>query len=531
MTIPDLNFGDLLDKIAVVIPDQPAIIHGERVLSWKEFHERSNRLARMLIAQGLKPGSKVAFYLRNTPAYLELFSACVKARFTHANVNYRYVDHELFHVLDNSDAEAIVYDAEFQPHIDALAPKLGKVRAYIGVGISDGSMETRESKTFDFETACTEGDAAPLGIKRSGKDLYFMYTGGTTGYPKAVMWQHQDRVAVIGMTEASNSSEHAQIVANSSPGPVVLAACPLMHSTGFTTSLSTLVSGGCVVLLPTPAFDAQTCLQEIQKHKVERMAIVGDAFSVPILEHLREHSADYDLTSMSIISSAGAMWSADRKLELLKYFTNATLADSLGSSEGSRLGASTTKVGDTSETGSFQLGPHAKVFTEEFREVIPGSGEAGMIATSGAIPLGYYKDEERTAKTFPTINGIRYSMAGDWCKLETDGSMILLGRGNNCINSGGEKIYPEEVEEALKTMDEIYDAAVIGIPDERWGQAVVAVIHLMEEDSLDSLTIRDHLSSRLARYKHPKQLKFVNSSFRHDNGKINYRAVNALLTN
>ncbi|MFT6433724.1 MAG: fatty-acyl-CoA synthase [Candidatus Azotimanducaceae bacterium] len=518
MATADLNFGDLLEKVAAAIPEKPAIVHGNNTLSWREFDERSNRLAHHLVDMGLKPGSKVAFYLRNTPAYLELFFACVKARLTHANVNYRYVDHELFHVLDNSDAEAVVYDAEFQTQIDALAPRLDKVRTFLRTGSS-------------FEAACTEGDASPLQIERSGKDLYFMYTGGTTGYPKAVMWQHEDRVAVIGMTEATTATEHGQQIKESSAGPVVLAACPLMHSTGFTTSLSTLVSGGCVVLLPTPAFNAEICLQEIQKHKVERMAIVGDAFSVPILEHLRLHANDYDLSSVSIISSAGAMWSAHRKLELLKYFKNATLADSLGSSEGSKLGASTTKAGDTSATGSFLLGPRTKIFTEDFREVEPGTSEAGMIATSGNIPLGYYKDEARTEKTFPTINGVRYSMAGDWCTLDADGSMALLGRGNNCINSGGEKIYPEEVEEALKTMAEVHDAAVIGIPDERWGQAVVAVIHLRSEESLESTKIREHLIDKLARYKHPKQVIFVSDSFRHDNGKVNYRAVNALLPN
>jgi len=521
MATADLNFGDLLEKVADAIPERPAIVHGKHTLSWREFDQRSNRLAHHLVDIGLKPGSKVAFYLRNTAAYLVLFSACAKARLTHANVNYRYVDHELFHVLDNSDAEAIVYDAEFQPQIDTLAPRLNKVRTFLQVGLQPGSS---------FEAACNAGDASPLHIERSGKDLYFMYTGGTTGYPKAVMWQHDDRIAVIGMTAANTAAEHGQLIGDGPVGPVVLAACPLMHATGFTTALATLVSGGCVVLLPTPAFDAKICLQEIQKNNVERMAIVGDAFSVPILEHLRLHADKYDLSSVSIISSAGAMWSANRKLELLKYFKNATLADSLGSSEGSKLGASTTKAGDTSETGSFKLGPHAKVFTEDYREVVPGSGEAGMIATSGNIPLGYYKDVARTEKTFPTIKGVRYSMAGDWCKLEADGSMTLLGRGNNCINSGGEKIYPEEVEEALKTMTEVYDAAVIGIPDERWGQAVVAVIHLLSEGSLESAKIRDHLSDKLARYKHPKQVIFVNNSFRHDNGKVNYRAVTALMT-
>lgn len=523
MAVPDLNFGDLFDELARVIPDRLAIVHGDRRLTWRELDERSNRLARKLMSVGLVPGDKVAFYLRNSPAYVELFAACVKARLTHANVNYLYVDDELFYVLDNSDARAVVYDAEFAPHIQALHPRLSKVDLYLEVG---GQVPTELAASF--EKACTEGDASPLGIERSGEDLYFMYTGGTTGYPKAVMWEHKHRIAVIGMSNALNAADHARDVVKGT-GSVVLPACPLMHSTGFTTAVSALMSGGCVVLLPSRSFDAEICLKEIDRLKVERLAIVGDAFSVPILQHLREHGGAYDLSSVVLISSAGAMWSAERKRELLEYFTHATLADSLGSSEGSRLGMRTTSAGDDIETASFQLGPNVKVFTEDFREVVPGSGEAGMIATAGSIPLGYYKDEERTARTFPTINGVRYSMAGDWCRLEADGTMILMGRGNNCINSGGEKIYPEEVEEALKLHPDVQDAAVIGVPDERWGQAVAALIRTRDDVLLDEDAIRSHLQDRIARYKHPKQIRFVDARIRHENGKVNYRAVRALM--
>ncbi len=523
MSVPDLNFGDLFDEVARVIPDRLAVVHGDTRLTWREFDRRSNRLARKLTDAGLAPGSKVAFYLRNSPAYLELFAACAKARLTHANVNYLYVDDELFHVLHNSDAQAVVYDAEFAPHILSLAPRLSKVSVYLEVG-DQAPMDLATG----FEAACREGDASPLGIERSGEDLYFMYTGGTTGYPKAVMWEHKHRIAVIGMSRAGDAASHARDVVQAR-GPIALPACPLMHSTGFTTAVSTLVAGGCVVLLPATSFDAELCLREIDRHKVERLAIVGDAFSVPILEHLRQHGSAFDLGSVSLISSAGAMWSAERKQELLEYFTLATLSDSLGSSEGSRLGSRTTSRGDGVATASFQLGPDAKVFTEDFREVMPGSGEAGMIATTGSIPLGYYKDEARTAKTFPTIDGVRYSMAGDWCVLEADGTLTLLGRGNNCINSGGEKVYPEEVEEALKLHPDVDDVAVIGVPDERWGQAVAAVIRTRAEVPLDDATIRSHLQDRLARYKHPKRIRCVDARIRHANGKVNYRAVRKLM--
>ena len=523
MTVPDLNFGDLFEAVAEQIPDRTAIVHGTTAYSWRELDQRTNRLARALLEAGLTTGSKVAFYLRNTPAYLELFVACAKARLTHANVNYLYVDQELYYVLDNSDAEAVVYDAEFAPQIAALRPRLSKVHVLLEVGDA-----AKVPQALSFEQACQAGDAAALDIERSGEDLYFMYTGGTTGYPKAVMWEHKHRIAVIGMSSADTAHAHAQQIA-ATPGPMTMPACPLMHSTGFTTAVATLVAGGCVVLLPSRSFNAQLCLEEIQRLRVQRLAIVGDAFSVPILEFLQQSPDRYDLSSVQLISSAGAMWSAERKQALLKHFKHATLADSLGSSEGSRLGARVTEQGDAVATGSFQRGPGVKLFTEDFREVAPGSNEAGMIATSGSIPLGYYKDAERTAQTFPTIDGVRYSMAGDWCHLRADDTLVLLGRGNNCINSGGEKIYPEEVEEALKQHPDILDAAVIGVPDPRWGQAVAAVVVNRDGRLVEGDALRRHLSTRLARYKHPKHLQQADGAIRHDNGKVNYRAVRAMM--
>lgn len=523
MSVPDLNFGDLFEAVAQVIPDRPAIIYGDQRVTWRQFDCRTNRLARNLAEAGLKPGSKVAFYLSNTPAYLELFSACAKGRFTHANVNYRYVDHELFHVLDNSDAEAVVYDAAFAPQIQSLQPRLGKVKIFLAVG-----GDTLNDFSSDFEGACTQGDDSALQLRRSGEDQYFMYTGGTTGYPKAVVWQHKDRVAVIGMTTAKDARSHATKIKDL-PGPVALPACPLMHSTGFTTAVSTLVSGGCIVLLPKDVFDADLCLSEIDRNLVARVAIVGDAFSIPILERLRQAPEKYDLSSVALISSAGAMWSESCKRELLEYFPNATLSDSLGSSEGSKLGSSVMKKGESIGTASFQIGPLVKVFTEDFKEVAPGSGEAGMIAKAGPLPLGYYKDEARSEKTFPTVDGVRYSMAGDWCRIEADGTMILLGRGNNCINTGGEKVYPEEVEESLKKVPEIVDVAVLGMPDERWGQAVTALVRMQEGQQFEEDRVVAQLKLELARYKHPKVYKIVVDDFRHENGKINYRQARQMI--
>lgn len=521
--IPDLNFGDMFDALAPLIAARPAIVWGETVRTWREFDARSNRLARRLRALGLEPDSKVAFYLRNSPAYVELFAACAKARCVHANVNYRYVGEELYYLLDNSDAEVVVFDTDYADQVDRIRGRLPRVRAWLAVG------EHPPAFAESFEDACQQGDPSPLDLARSGDDLYFMYTGGTTGYPKAVMWPHKSRISVIGMARADDAPSHARLVAADDSYPIAMPAAPLMHSTGLTTMLSTLCAGGTLVLLPTRGFDAEACLREIDRHRVMRVAIVGDAFSVPLLEHLRAHADRYDTSSVQLISSAGAMWSEHFKQELLEYFPDAVLSDSLGSSEGSRMGAITTRRGETTRTARFELGPNVKVFTEDFREVEPGSGESGMLAKAGPLPLGYYKDPERTEQTFPIIDGVRYSLAGDQCRIEADGTLTLLGRGNVCINTGGEKVYPEEVEEALKQMPSIVDAAVLGVPDERWGNVVAALLRTQDGRPVAESAIRDHLDTLIARYKHPRIVRFVTDEFRHDNGKINYRQAQQMM--
>ena len=520
----DLNFGDLYDAVAAAFPRRTAIISGEQRLSWQELDVCSNRLARTLAGAGLEPGSKVAFYLRNSPAYVLLWNACVKGRFVHANVNYRYVEEELFYLLDNADSEAVAYDAEFRPQVEQLRPRLPRVRLWLEVG--DASPAPFAA---GFGEACRAGDGAPLDIERSGDDLYFMYTGGTTGYPKAVMWPARERIAAIGMTDAADVASHVARLVSAGEPPVLLTAAPMMHSTGLTSMMSCLVQGGCVVIPPMQRFDAEVCLQNIDNHRVTQLALVGDAFSLPLLDTLRESGDRFDLSSVRLINSAGAMWSGHVKQELLTYFSKATLSDSLGASEGSRLASAVTTAGERSTTARFVLGPHARVFREDHTEVTPGSGEAGLLATAGAIPLGYYKDPEKTAATFPVIDGVRYSMPGDWVRVAADGSMELLGRGSHCINTGGEKVFPEEVEEALKCLPQIVDAAVVGLPDERFGQVVTALLRTSSGAEPDLANLRTLLAKQIASYKHPRRIVVAGEDFRHANGKVNYRLVRRLL--
>ncbi len=523
---PDLNFGDVYDAVAKVVPERTAIIYGEKQISWKVFDERTNRLARSLLSRGLTTNSKVAFYLRNCPAYVELWATCAKGRFVHANINYRYVDHELLYLLENSDAEAVVYDSEFRSHVEALQPKLPQVKAWLEVGAGVHAADFAEP----YDALCAEGDPSPLDIERSGDDLYLMYTGGTTGYPKGVMWPARNRIAAIRAVEGTTIDEHVQSVLEQESQPVSMPAAPMMHSMGLTTTMSNLCRGGCLVVLPTRGFDAEVCVREIEKHRVQRLSIAGDAFALPLAAFLRDHSGQFDLSSLLSVSSAGTMWSEHLKQELLEYLPQITITDALGSSEGSGLGRSERKRGSSGETGRFKAGAHVKLLREDMTEVTWGSGEAGLLAVAGPLPIGYYKDPEKTAQTFPVIEGIQYSVAGDWCRIDADGNMTLLGRGSNCINTGGEKVYPEEVEEALKQVTNVVDAAVAAVPNERFGQAVGAVITTQGGSVIAEDVLRAQLENYIARYKHPRHVVFLdNNQFRHDNGKVNYREVKRLL--
>ncbi len=522
------NFGDLFDALAPALGERPALLHGEVVRTWAEFGERSNRLARALVARGLQPNDKVAFVLRNSPAYMELFAACVKARLVHVNVNYRYVDNELLYVLQNSDSKAVVFDAEFAPQIQRLLDRLEPGVTLIQVDDESSPSVASQVPAESYEHLSSEGDGSPLDITRSGADLYFQYTGGTTGMPKAVMWRQHDRISLFAMARGRDASDHAAQTASRVGYAVLLPACPLMHSTALTTAIATLCGGGAVVTLPGHRFDAAELLETIERRKVSALSIVGDAFARPVLDELRSTSRKFDLGSVTSISSAGVIWSSECKLEMLNYFPNAILRDSLGSSEGSGLAAMETRAGSTAETGSFVLGDGVKVFTDDFREVVPGSGELGRIAKSGYIPVGYYRDEARTAETFPVVNGVRYAIPGDWCSVESDGTIRLIGRGSTCVNTGGEKVFPEEVEIALCQLPGVVDALVTGVPDERWGQAVAAVVQTAPGFAADAESIRRQLREHLAGYKIPKHVVFVGSVPRAASGKADYKGVQNL---
>jgi len=310
-------------------------------------------------------------------------------------------------------------------------------------------------------------------------------------------------------------------------GARLMPCCPLMHGTGLFTAIGTLAQGGSVVTLEGLSFDAEECLAAVDRWQVNGLAIVGDAFAKPLLRALDAADGKYDVSSLLSMVSSGVMWSMEVKQGLLRHNPALVLTDSFGASEAIGFGRSDTTVDGTVQTARFVLGEHCKVFTEDFREVKPGDPEPGFVARAGAIPRGYYKDPEKTAKTFPVIDGVRYSMPGDWVRVEADGSLVLLGRGSVCINTAGEKVYPEEVEEVLKGHDSVDDALVVGIPDEKWGQMVTAVVQLHPGTSLDEEALRAHARTHLAGYKTPKRILARETLGRASNGKADYKMITA----
>ncbi|MEE2665761.1 MAG: acyl-CoA synthetase [Myxococcota bacterium] len=533
------NLGDLFEGVEAGLPaDAPALIHGTEQISWGDLASRTRSLAAALQARGAAPDDKVALYLRNGTAYTETLGACFKARLVHVNVNYRYVDDELHYILDDSDAAFVVFDEEFQDRVLRIASRLPRVKGWIQVSGAEGGAVPEIAESYAALVA--ERPDAELAVERSPDDLMFIYTGGTTGMPKAVMWRHEDIWGALGggaNTPASRGrrpstpAEHIANVTAHGPGPRQLCACPLMHGTGLLTAIGNLLGGGATLTLSGTRFDPAALFDEAERHRAQSLVIVGDAFARPMLEVLDAEPDRWDLSSLKVVLSSGVMWSGEVKEGLLRHLPGAALADLFGSSEAVGFGTSVTRHKHRVEgaTGTFRVGAHCKVFSEDHREVMPGSGERGFIARCGSIPLGYYKDPEKTAKTFPVIDGVRYSIPGDWCKVEADGTLTLLGRGSATINTAGEKVHSEEVEEALKLHPNVADALVVGIPDPKWGQAVTAVVELRRGE-FDEDELRAHVRVHLAGYKTPKRVFAVaDAMFRGANGKADYRRAAAFV--
>jgi fatty-acyl-CoA synthase len=529
-----MNFASMWEAVADRRPEAIAQIHGSRRDTFRAFDDRAARLAAALAARGVAPGAKVALYLFNCNEYLETVFAAMKLRAVPVNVNYRYLADELHYLLDNSDAEVLVYHGALADRVLAVRERLPGLRHLIQVETTEEDHVPLPAGATEYEMALGEVAPAPRSERGAGEHL-FLYTGGTTGMPKGVMWTHKALYAQLSasflplgrpvpttVAEVAEAADDLDAIGAGGPG---LAAAPLMHGMAWFSSMGRLLIGGSVVVLPNRSFDAHEFWRAVQEHRVAAATIVGDAFARPLVEALveaEERGTPYDVSSLGMVISGGVMWTPTWKQPFLDRGVM-MLIDGLGSSEATGAAMMISTAGQDLATARFQRGPDARVLTDDGRDVTPGSGEVGVIAISGdALPDGYYKDDAKTEATFRLVDGRRYAIPGDYATVEADGTITLLGRGSVCINTGGEKVFPEEVEEALKLHPAVVDCTVVGVPDPKWGQAITAVV-ACRAPAPDAAALVAHARERLAAYKSPKHVVFVERVLRSPAGKADYR--------
>ena len=531
----EMHFASVWESIADVIGDETAVVHGDTRRSWSEYDERAARMAAAYVAAGLGSDSKIGLYMYNGNEYLEAQYGGFKMRGVPVNVNYRYLDEELWYLLDNSDAEALVFHSSLGDRVARVVDRLPKLKLLVEV---DDGGPGQVPGALAYEAVLAGHDPMPR-ISRAEDDIYMLYTGGTTGMPKGVMYAMGGMTGgfvtsgfpLLGLAAPSDASEIAALVKGAAEAGnrlISIPAAPLMHGTGvWLGAFIPHLAGGVVVTLQNRSLDADELLRLVEAEAVTNLTIVGDAFAKPIIRALDAAIAagrPYDTSSLKMVISSGVMWTAEVKEQLLDRVEQLVLLDAIGSTEGS-MGMSITMKGLPPSTAKFSQMPTTKVFTDDDREVQPGSGEIGMVAAGGNVPFGYFKDPEKSARTFRVINGQRYSFPGDLAMVADDGSLILLGRGSQVINSGGEKIFPEEVEEAVKRVAGVHDCLVVGIDDEKFGQAVTAVVSLNEGAAATEGEIIAGVKGQLAGFKAPKRVVFVSQVPRAPNGKADYKAA------
>ncbi len=527
----EAHFATVWESIAQAQPDAIAVTIGDERRSWGDWETRSARLAGAFADAGLGPDSKVGLYLYNGIEYCETQFAAFKGRGVPVNINYRYLDDELLYLLENSDSEALVFHGSLGDRVEKVMERSPKVKLWLQV--KDGDEPLVPGAQWYEDALAAHDPAAP--IQRSEDDIYMLYTGGTTGMPKGVMYDMGGMVRsflglalpVMGLAVPDDLNTLApSLVEASAEGKVNVSipACPMMHGTGgWIGTMMPHCGGAEVVCLEGRSFDPHELWQVAQRRNATQLVIVGDAFAKPMVNALDEAASRgeaYDVSKVKLIISSGVMWSSEVKQALLDR-GSFLLYDAMGSSEGS-MGTQISGPGMPPSTAKFAMSPTTKVYNEAGEEVKPGSGERGLVAAGGNVPIGYFKDETKSAATFKTIDGVRYSFPGDWATVEEDGTITLLGRGSQCINTAGEKVFPEEVEEAVKQHPDVIDCLVVGVEDEKFGQRVTAVASLQPGSTADEDALRGFVRERLSAYKVPKQVFLVEHVQRAPNGKADY---------
>ena len=526
------QLADLFESVVDTIPDREALVCDPVRLTYRDLDERCNQLAHHLLASGVGRGDHVGCHMPNQTPYVETMIACFKIGAVPVNVNYRYVEGELRYLYDNADLKALVFDAEFADRVAAVAPEIDTLDHLVATG--DTSAVDLPEGTVAYEPALAEQPTTRDGLLegRSPDDRYMLYTGGTTGMPKGVVWRHED-MFFAGMGGGNPVGEPVsspeELVERINPDFQIgmFAAPPLMHGAAFLGTFIGFFQGSKVVLIRK--YTGHGVCELIEREKLNTISIVGDAMALPIIEALEER--EYDLSTLGVISTAGAVMSQSVKDRLKEKLPNAFVLDSYGSSETGYNG-SATEDSSTDSGLKFRVTERTNVIDPETRTIVErGSGQVGRVAQTGPIPLEYYKDEAKTAETFVEVDGKRWVLMGDAATIDEDGVIHFLGRGSVCINSGGEKIFPEEVEAALKAHPSVEDAIVAGIPDPRWGQRVGAVVQLRHDAPAPPTLeeIRAHCEGRLARYKTPRALAVVDEVMRSPAGKPDYGWARTLL--
>jgi acyl-CoA synthetase (AMP-forming)/AMP-acid ligase II len=517
------NLADLIEHSVDLVGDRTAVVVGHRRVTYKELDERANRLAHHLAANGVTKDATVGIYAHNSIEFVETMFAAFKLRAVPINVNYRYVAEELEYLFDNADLVALVHQRQFSPLVAQVLPQCPLLKHV--VVIEDGTDAQYEG--VEYEAALAEQSPERDFGPRSDDDIYILYTGGTTGMPKGVVYRHEDVWRVLGggidfQTGVAVTDEWQQSRAGAeAPAPgVSFPIAPLMHGAGQWGTFNTLFGGNTVVLIPR--FDPHEVWKLVEREKVNTIAVTGDAMARPMVEALRE--GNYDTSSVVAFSSTAAVFSPSIKDEYLELLPNCFLTEAIGATETGFSGLTMHQKGQKAKGGgpTVNIGPETIVIDDDGNPIEPGSERIGRIARSGHVPLRYHKDPEKSAATFITLNGVRYSIPGDFARVEADGSVTLLGRGSNCINSGGEKIFPEEVEGALKSHPDVFDAIVVGVPDERFGSRVAAVVQPREGKQPTLEELDTHVRTKIAGYKVPRELFLVDEVRRQPSGKPDY---------
>ena len=536
------NLATIQEAIADAVPDRECIVYRDRRITWRAFTDRTRRLANVLRGRGLgcrveraalrnweSGQDHVGLYLHNCNEYLEGMLGAYKARLAPFNVNYRYVEDELLYLLDNAEATALIYHARFAPTLANILPRLPRLTTLVQV--SDESGNALLPGAVEYEAALAAADAARPDLEWSPDDLYVLYTGGTTGMPKGVLWRQEDIFfgALGGHNPGGSRVQSVASMAEQAKAGSLrtLPAPPFMHGAAHWIAFNTLHQGGTVVIQSNPdRLDPADIWDTIERERVNYMCIVGDAFGRPLLDELERRPRT--LPDFRFIISGGAILTPALKEGILAQLPHILLIDGFGASETGGHGQQLTTAGQKASSGSFRMNEDTLVLKDDLSgPLTPGSPEQGWLARVGHVPLGYYRDPEKTAKTFPVIDGCRYAVPGDHATLAADGTITVLGRGSVSINTGGEKVYPEEVEQALKTHPLVYDAVVVGTPNERWGQQVNAIVQLRVGARADADELRAFAAQHIARYKLPKEIVFVDHMQRSPSGKADYRWAKA----